>query len=784
MKKLLIVLTVALFVLFLSACRNPVSTDGAPTGRLGLSILPNAGRSIVPADMDIASYRAYGSGPSGATIPTTENSTGSFAFEGLAAGSWSITVDGLDGSGAMLASKTTTVEVIAAQSSSLSIQLIPIIGTGQLSLSISWPSTRQLDSIVGTLRSSDGTGTTLKLSITGNSASYSGSLASGSYTLFINFSLSNKIVAVPLGESLLVYAGKTSSATLSLPDSQFNLAATTTAQPCLTDGFESSDFSAYAWTRSGTAVPTLTADSSHLGARSAMFDTTNGKRSFTSSLSILVKPSLASAISFWLKTDIGDDVGTVFQFSIDGAKQGQWNGLEGSWTRYSFPVAAGSHTLTWTAVKNSGSYYLSATNSVYLDDISLIPDVTATVQLAPRGTLDSYVGMEPISFSATAYRTDGSRKTGTSFSYAVSSLDGGSGTINSAGSFTPTESGTCRVVASSSDGLVATSQTITIHAANFRSLPLVYAGNTYSGQTTAGTGDPLTHAYQGISISSPTRSTFDADAFLTLEGTISVPSVYNYAYVVVSKDGNAADTTSYFPRSGFSTRIWLRFGSGAYTVSVYSLTSMAVTLSGEGDFSSWSFASPAAYTFHVNNTRNEDGIALYPSDEIQSDDYRIGNIAKDLSYGLTGDTDTIKAIHDFVVTTLYYDTLSADVSAVRKKQSALAALDNGTAVCEGYTSLTTALLRNLGIRAKAVAGLGNGGAHAWNNVLVSGSWLFLDATWDDPSLVPGDSRISYSYYLLPSLTGIGGDHVPQDQRPERDLVTAVPSWRGHPDGWY
>ncbi|MFZ4618708.1 MAG: transglutaminase domain-containing protein, partial [Rectinemataceae bacterium] len=202
------------------------------------------------------------------------------------------------------------------------------------------------------------------------------------------------------------------------------------------------------------------------------------------------------------------------------------------------------------------------------------------------------------------------------------------------------------------------------------------------------------------------------------------------------------------------------------------------------DFSSWSFASPAAYTFHVNNTRNEDGITLYPSDEIQGDDYRIGNIARDLSYGLSNDADKIKAVHDFVVTTLFYDTTSVDSPLQRKKQSALAALDNGTAVCEGYTSLATALLRNMGIHAKAIAGLGDGGPHAWNNVLVDTTWLFLDTTWDDPYPLKGDPRISTKYYLLPSLTGIGGDHVPQDARPGRDIVTAAPSWRGHPDGWY
>ncbi|MEI6387822.1 MAG: transglutaminase-like domain-containing protein [Spirochaetota bacterium] len=687
----------------------------------------------------------------------------------------------MDRSGTVIASKTTTAEIIASQTLSLSVQLIPIVGIGQFGFSVSWPNTRKVDSVVAILRSSADSSTTLKLLPTGSSVSYSGSLASGSYVLLINFSLSSKIIAVPMTESLLIYAGKSSNATLSLPDDQFNVV---TSNPQITEGFESSDLSAYNWTTSGTTLPNVTGDKAHLGMNSTVFNTTTWHTGSTSSLSIVVNPTVASTVSYWQKTDIGTDVATVFQFFIDGVKQGEWNGLEGSWTQYSFPVPAGSHMLAWTAVKSSSSSYRSATNSVFLDDVSLIPDVTAAVQLGPRGKLDSYVGMQPILFSATAHRTDGSIKARTTFTYAVVTIDGGAGLISPAGSFTPTKSGTCCVVATSSDGLSATSQTITIHPANFRSLPVTYAGSTYNGQTTSGTGDPLAHSYQEISISSPTASTFDADAFFTLEGTISAPLVYNYAYIEVKKDGNPAGTTSYFPRSDFSTRIWMRFGTGAYTVSVYKLMSLAVTLGGEGDFSRWSFASPAAYTFHVNNTRSEDGITLYPSDEIQSDDFRIGNIAKDLSYGLAKDTDKIKAIHDFVVTTLYYDTLSADFPEVRKKQNALAALDNGTAVCEGYTSLATALLRNMGIRAKAIAGLGDGGPHAWNNVLVGTTWLFLDTTWDDPNPVKGDPRISTAYYLLDSLTGIGGDHVPQDQRPERDIVAGAPFWRGHPDGWY
>ena len=236
-------------------------------------------------------------------------------------------------------------------------------------------------------------------------------------------------------------------------------------------------------------------------------------------------------------------------------------------------------------------------------------------------------------------------------------------------------------------------------------------------------------------------------------------------------------------RGNFGTRIWLRFGKGAYTVSVYHIGSIDMDLSGEGDYHSCSYSGPA-YTFHVNNTRDEDGTFLYPSAAIQSDDYQVSNLARRLTFGLTQKTDQIKALHDYVVTYLYYDQDSL-VAGRRKKQDALSVMKNGTAVCEGYTSLMSALLRASGFRAKAVSGSVSGGAHAWDNVLVDGSWLFLDSTWDDPYTFQGDPRISYTYFLLSSLTGVNGDHDPQEERSGRAIVAAVnPKWRGYPDGWY
>jgi len=299
MRKSLSVLSGTMVALLLLACKSPISMSGSPTGSLTLSIPANAARSILPASIDILSYSASGIGPSGATIPVTTSSTGSFFFTALSVGSWTITVNGMDASNAIIASGTTTVSISATQSASASIQLVPKIGTGNLSLSVSWPSARQVDSVTGILTSSSGTSTTLILPVTADAATYSGNFASGSYVLFLNFRLANKIVAAPISESVLIYATKTSSAALLVSDAQFNLA--TSAPTCFTDGFESSDFSANGWGAAGTVDPTVTGDVPHLGTESVKFDTTNMYSGSTSTLSIAVNPSVASEISFWQK---------------------------------------------------------------------------------------------------------------------------------------------------------------------------------------------------------------------------------------------------------------------------------------------------------------------------------------------------------------------------------------------------------------------------------------------------------------------------------------------------
>lgn len=293
----------------------------------------------------------------------------------------------------------------------------------------------------------------------------------------------------------------------------------------------------------------------------------------------------------------------------------------------------------------------------------------------------------------------------------------------------------------------------------------------YAGKTSTGTGDPSSSTtYTGISITEPTTQTFNADAYFRVVGSNSYTGANKLAYVKIVKDADPSLTTMYWLEGNFDKKIWLRYGAGAYTVTVhYATITSANHISApgayDGDILGWSYY-PAKYTFRVTNTRNEDGRFLYASEYIQSDDSTIINAAI-TALAASPSAVSVEAksrvLHDYVVNRLSYDMSSLDAGK-RKKQDAVTAFNLSTGVCEGYTSLYNALLRSQGIQAKAIAG-DAGGAHAWSNVFDGSLWKFVDTTWDDP--IGGSLR--YTYFWLDGNTGVSGDHTWQTDRPDRAI---------------
>ena len=113
----------------------------------------------------------------------------------------------------------------------------------------------------------------------------------------------------------------------------------------------------------------------------------------------------------------------------------------------------------------------------------------------------------------------------------------------------------------------------------------------------------------------------------------------------------------------------------------------------------------------------------------------------------TDEYKTLRLIHDWVADNIYYDY---DYFYGKVERSLLYTvaeiIEKKYAVCEGYATLTKALLQAQGIPCIKVTGyalgIGTDGGwtedtmaikksnHAWNEAFVDGRWVVLDVTWD------------------------------------------------------
>ena len=142
--------------------------------------------------------------------------------------------------------------------------------------------------------------------------------------------------------------------------------------------------------------------------------------------------------------------------------------------------------------------------------------------------------------------------------------------------------------------------------------------------------------------------------------------------------------------------------------------------------------------------------ALKDTPAIQSDDKGIISLAERITEGAANDYAKVRLIHDWVCEHISYDTDSLN-STKTVPYKATEVVQNKKAVCLGYSTLTAALCRSVGIPCNVVSGYALGvGAdtewtnetintseqnHAWNEAYVDGRWVIIDTTWDCPNRI-------------------------------------------------
>jgi hypothetical protein len=121
-------------------------------------------------------------------------------------------------------------------------------------------------------------------------------------------------------------------------------------------------------------------------------------------------------------------------------------------------------------------------------------------------------------------------------------------------------------------------------------------------------------------------------------------------------------------------------------------------------------------------------------------DSKVKSVLKGLKLEGASDYKKVKAIHDYIIKRVSYDTTLV-------KTSAYDAMINKSTVCEGYSMLAYRLFTEAGLKSRIISGTGNGGAHAWNIVKVKDKWYNIDLTWDDPISSDGKPMLTYDYFL-------------------------------------
>ncbi|MEG2679345.1 MAG: transglutaminase-like domain-containing protein, partial [Oscillospiraceae bacterium] len=157
-----------------------------------------------------------------------------------------------------------------------------------------------------------------------------------------------------------------------------------------------------------------------------------------------------------------------------------------------------------------------------------------------------------------------------------------------------------------------------------------------------------------------------------------------------------------------------------------------------------------AHNQALYNATRCDKVALdywrLPSTNIQSDHKDIAALSAELTAHCTTDMEKALAIHDWVANNIFYDFDAYRGTTGYGDTTALGTLQSRRSVCQGYASLTAALLRSAKIPAKLVAGYGLGLStsgrwtaesaassqtnHAWNEAWLDGRWVIIDTTWD------------------------------------------------------
>ena len=155
----------------------------------------------------------------------------------------------------------------------------------------------------------------------------------------------------------------------------------------------------------------------------------------------------------------------------------------------------------------------------------------------------------------------------------------------------------------------------------------------------------------------------------------------------------------------------------------------------EGDYIRWNYAGfSGKMSYHISDTTKKcEGtytltFTYYTTPEQEAElTTKVNGLLNSFAFtDSTSDYTKIQTIYDYVCRHVTYDNANLNDDSYKLKYTAYAALINGTAVCQGYSSLIYRMMKQENINSRIIAST----THGWNIVQLKGKYYYLDATWD------------------------------------------------------
>ena len=139
----------------------------------------------------------------------------------------------------------------------------------------------------------------------------------------------------------------------------------------------------------------------------------------------------------------------------------------------------------------------------------------------------------------------------------------------------------------------------------------------------------------------------------------------------------------------------------------------------------------------------------------------------------TANTPRLKAERIFlwITANINYDIpMLRDRSGAARDCTPSTVLRRRQSICQGYANLFQALGRKAGLEVEVIGGwarsaAGKGDSHAWNAVMLDGSWQLVDCTWGAGFVRGDDYHRSFApFYFLPTPKELITSHFPIDSK--------------------